>query len=280
MGNHLKITKDLVNSLIEEQFPQYQNLDIEAVKFSGIDNRTYRLGKEMLIRLPSAECYAPQVLKEQTWLPKLALHLSTTIPTPLHTGNPNNDYPWHWSIYKWIPGTSANQINLSADSLKQLAKDLAQFIRELHQAPTQGAPEGGQHNFHRGCHLSVYDEDTRRYIKQLQGIIDTQKALETWEIALSSCWEKAPIWVHGDMASGNLLIKDSRLNAVIDFGCMGTGDPACDLVISWTLLDSESRAIFQEEVGLDTETWNRARGWALWKDCFKRVSAQKGFKHQ
>lgn len=265
----IDITLQIAKELIAEQFPEYLELPIESVEFSGIDNRTFRLGDDMLMRLPSAKGYAAQVLKEQRWLPQLAGHLSTQIPKPLHAGKPSQGYPWNWSIYRWLPGTSLNQLKLSSDESEQLAKDLAIFIKELHNIPTEGAPKGGLHNYYRGCHLSVYDKDARRDIEKLNDIIDADKALALWEKTLSSKWAYKPIWVHGDIATGNILMQKKELTAVIDFGCMGIGDPACDLVIAWTFFDGKARRVFKDSIGLDSGTWSRARGWALWKANFE-----------
>ena len=244
MIRKININVTLVSNLIAEQFPQYSNLTIQPVEYSGIDNRTFRLGDDMLIRLPSAEAYAAQVSKEQTWLATLAPHLPVKIPQALHMGSPNQHYPWHWSIYQWLTGTSANQLILNDATLAMIAKDLAKFIKTLHTIPTQHAPEGGAHNYYRGCHPSVYDENARSDIENLRHIIDANKALNVWEKAMSSTWPSDLVWVHGDIASGNILILNDTLAAVIDFGCMAIGDPACDLVIAWTFFTGEARKIF------------------------------------
>jgi aminoglycoside phosphotransferase (APT) family kinase protein len=269
-----EISLSLVNELVVEQFPQWAHLRITTIKFGGIDNKTYRLGDEMLIRLPSAEGYAGQVQKEQEWLPKIAPHLTTQIPEPIAMGISSKQYPWNWSIYKWIEGGSANTLHIDNHQLLEIAKKLAQFLRELQKIDTTGGPAGGLHNYYRGAHPSVYDVETRSAISKLQGLIDADKATAIWEKAINSKWHKQPVWIHGDVASGNILVNQGELAAVIDFGCMGIGDPACDLVIAWTLLKNESRKIFKEEVGLDTDTWDRARGWALWKASIELVSLQ------
>lgn len=236
---------------------------------SGVDNRVFRLGDEMLIRLPSASGYAAQVKKEQKWLPILAANLSIQIPSPVAMGGPSDAYPCNWSVYRWIEGKSANSLELKDQKLCQIAHDLASFLLELHSIETGGAPEAGLHNYYRGGSLSVYDSDTKKLINDLQTIIDKERALAVWQKALSKSWSRQPVWVHGDIASGNLLIDKGRLNAVIDFGCMGVGDPACDLVIAWTFFKDESRQIFMQKMNLDPDTWARARGWALWKACFE-----------
>ena len=255
-----KITLSLVSDLIAEQFSQWSNLSIESVAMSGIDNRTFRLGSEMLVRLPSAEGYVDQVKKEQKWLPVLSSNLSFRIPEPLAMGQPSKSYPWNWSIYRWIEGESANTLNINDLNLHSIASSSAEFLNELHQINVSGAPVGGLHNYYRGCPLAVYDAETRTLIHQLQELIPKNASTTVLEKALKSKWSKPSVWVHGDLASGNILVKNGLLAAIIDFGCMGVGDPACDLVIAWTFLMGESRRVFRSSLNLDADTWARARG--------------------
>lgn len=252
----------LVRRLIAEQFPQWAHMPIEPVIPNGWDNRTFRLGDEMLVRLPSAAGYVAQVEKEQRWLPQLAPHLPLPIPVPLAQGKPGVGYPWPWSIYRWLPGETAYAA-LVAD-LPALAADLAHFLTALQRIAAAGPP-AGEHSFYRGGPLVVYDAETRRALSALAGKIDTEAAAAVWEDALAARWHGPPVWVHGDIAAGNLLVQDGRLAAVIDFGCCAVGDPTCDLVIAWTFFDAESRAVFRTALDLDEGTWARARGWALWK---------------
>ncbi|WP_333024102.1 aminoglycoside phosphotransferase family protein [Wolbachia endosymbiont of Pentidionis agamae] len=260
-----QVTLPLVTELIEQQFPKWAHLHIRPVEFCGVDNRTFRLGKEMLIRLPSAENYALQVLKEQKLLKVLAPHLSLSIPEPLAMGQPSKNYPWNWSIYRWIEGKSANMLSIDDFNLRTIAVQLAQFLKELHKIDAEGGPNAGLHNYWRGGHVKIYDVETRSSIKELQGCVDTKTAIAVWERAISSKWDRSPVWVHGDLASSNIIVKEKCLTAIIDFGCMGMGDLACDLVIAWTFLRNESREIFRLNLCLDSDTWARARGWALWK---------------
>ncbi len=271
-SDKLEITLSLVTNLIAEQFPQWAHLPINPIELSGMDNQTFRLGSDMSIRLPSAQGYVAQVKKEQTWLPILAPHLSIPIPLPLAMGQPSKHYPWHWSVYRWIEGESANTLNLNETILQSLALALAKFLTELQRIDTKNAPLPGLHNYWRGAHPSVYDAEARSTIAKLSYLIDANKAISVWEKAISSKWSKQPVWIHGDFASGNLILKNQQLAAVIDFGCMGVGDPACDLVIAWTFLTKKSRKIFKEQVDLDSDTWARARGWALWKANFELVA--------
>ena len=257
------ITVSLVKQLISAQFPQWADLPIQPVAHSGWDNRTFHLGETMLVRLPSAEGYAAQVEKEQRWLPQLAPLLPLPIPVPLAMGVPAEDYPWHWSVYGWIEGENASSDHIA--DLPQFATDLAQFLLALHSIDTMGAPPPGAHNFYRGGSLSVYDTETQNALAALEKEIDTKAAMIVWETALGSVWNDAPVWVHGDVAEGNLLVMEGRLSAVIDFGCSCVGDPACDLVMAWTFFSGASREAFFAALPYDEGMWTRARGWALWK---------------
>lgn len=268
----MEITLSLVTDLIAEQFPQWAHLPIKPVTISGWDNRTFRLGEEMSVRLPSAESYAPQVQKEQKWLQLLAPHSSFIIPTPLAMGHPSTIYPWNWSIYRWIEGENMNMVFVDDLQLQLIASHLARFLNELHTIDIPGGPLAGPHNFYRGAHPSVYDTETRSAIAELSNLININAVTSIWEKAINSKWRKNPVWIHGDFAAGNILIQEGCLAAVIDFGCMAIGDPACDLVIAWTFLKNESRKVFKLHLDLDPDTWARARGWALWKALITLVS--------
>lgn len=262
-------TLELAYKLIKEQFPEYAHLPISEVEKQGHDNRTYRLGNDLLIRMPTAESYALKVPKEQQLLPQLAQYLNTPIPAPMKMGHSSVDYPFPFSIYKWLPGQSINLLTLSDQEKEQLAFDLATFLKELQDITGIPGPTPGQHNWWRGDHVSVYDSGAREQISKLAQIIDCKRALDLWEQACSTQWSKAPVWIHGDFAIGNMLIEHGKLSAIIDFGGIAVGDPACDLVIAWTYFSGSARDIFMKKMGLDADTWLRARAWALWKATFE-----------
>lgn len=259
----MDIDVSLVRRLISQQFPKWSGLPIKPVELSGWDNRTFRLGDNMTVRLPSHEAYEAQVKKEQQWLPRLASRLPVAIPTPLAMGTPSDEYPMHWSIYSWIDGENATVERIS--DLNHFAIELSQFLNALQQIDADGAPSFGAHNFYRGGPLNTYDRGTRNAIAHLASMIDTAEATAVWDSALQAVWSDSPVWIHGDMYPTNLLVKDGRLSAVIDFGCSAVGDPACDLTIAWTFFFGKSRETFRSNLQLDDETWARARGWALWK---------------
>lgn len=253
----------LVHRLIAKQFPQWADLPIKPVAVGGWDNRTFHLGEQMLVRLPSAEEYVMKVEKEQLWLPKLAPLLPLSIPTPLAMGEPGEEYPWRWSIYRWIEGETASIEHIV--DLSQFATALAEFLSALQRIDTTGGPKSGPHNFYRGGPLSTYDAETRQAILILGDKIDTELVTTIWDTALASTWTAPPVWVHGDISAGNLLVQKGKLSAVIDFGGLGIGDPACDLAMTWTFFKGESRKAFRAALPLDDDTWARGCGWTLWK---------------
>ncbi|MHB1683868.1 MAG: aminoglycoside phosphotransferase family protein [Bacilli bacterium] len=259
----MDINVSLVGQLVSAQFPQWAHLPIKPVEFGGWDNRTFHLGEDMTVRLPSAEAYAAQVEKEHRWLPRLAPLLPLDIPVPLAMGVPADGYLWHWSIYQWLDGENATIERIA--SLHEFAVMLAQFLVALQRIDPAGGPPPGRHNFFRGGPLAIYDVETREAIASLDGRIDSDAVTAVWEAALKATWDGPPVWIHGDVAAANLLVKRGRLSAVIDFGCSGVGDPACDLTMAWTLFSGESREAFCAGLPMDDATWARGRGWALWK---------------
>ena len=263
VDSKVNIDADLVRRLVDTQFPQWRHLPVSPVEFGGWDNRTFHLGDEMTVRLPSAAHYSLQVEKEHRWLPRLAPLLPLPIPVPLAMGVPADDYPWHWSVYSWIEGETAKRERIA--DLSQFAADLAGFLVALKRVDPTGGPAPGQHNFFRGGPLAVYDGETRRAITALGNRIDASLVSAVWEAALAANWRGPPVWFHGDVSWGNLLVEAGRLSAVIDFGTSGVGDPSCDLAIAWTLFEGESRQVFRTGLAIDDAAWARGRGWALWK---------------
>ncbi|MFB6396868.1 aminoglycoside phosphotransferase family protein [Polymorphospora sp. 2-325] len=253
----------LVRRLIAAQFPQWSDLPVVPVEVDGWDNRTYRLGDDMTVRLPTAAGYVPGVAKENEWLPRLAPALPVAVPPVLAMGEPGEGYPFPWSVRGWLPGETADRARI--DDIPQFAASVAGFVRALHRCDTTGGPAAGEHSFWRGATPAHYDDQTRRCLTALAGHVDTARAAAVWEAAVTSRFDAVPVWFHGDIAPGNLLVADGKLAAVIDFGTSGVGDPACDLVIAWTMFAGDSREAFRAVVDLDDGTWARARGWALWK---------------
>jgi len=253
----------LVRGLIDAQFPEWSDLPIRPVEFGGWDNKTFHLGEGMTVRLPSAEGYVPQVEKEHRWLPELATQLPLPIPVPLARGTPSAQYPWPWSVYQWLEGETAGVGRISDLSL--FATSLGEFLVALQQIDPANAPVYGAHSAYRGGPLTTYDSETRQAIEILDGMIEAEVVTAIWETAVASTWDRPPVWIHGDIAPGNLLVKQGRLSGVIDFGCSAIGDPACDLAIAWTFFSGESRKAFRAALPLDDATWARGRGWALWK---------------
>jgi len=252
----------LARRLVASQFPQWRELPLTAIA-GGWDNRTFRLGDELVLRLPSSAEYVPQVHKEHAWLPHLAPRLPVEIPSPVAMGRPAESYPWPWSVYRWIEGDTPDRV-IDMD-LCALAVDVARFLDALRAVDANDGPEPGPHNFHRGGALSSYEAETRRALAMLEARIDAHAGMAIWDAAVGTSWQQPPVWVHGDVSPGNLLLRDRRLAAVIDFGSLAVGDPACDLAIAWTFFTREARSAFRENLRLDDATWARGRAWALWK---------------
>ena len=265
-----EITGELVSRLVAAQFPEYAAMPVTRVEPGGVDNRTFRLGDELSVRLPSAEGYVASVAKEQRWLPELAPRLPVPIPVPVAAGVPGEGYPWPWSINRWLDGETL--LEHRHTDREGLARDIAAFIRALHTVDATDGPAAGPHSFYRGAPPAFYDAETLAAIETLGDRIDGGAARRVWRTALESQWTAPPVWFHGDIAHGNLLLRDGRLAAVIDFGTSGVGDPACDLVIAWTYFEGDERQLLRDEVGLDDDTWRRARGWALWKALITEVA--------
>ena len=261
-ANEVETDVPLVQRLLAAQFPQWADLPIERIASAGTDHAIYRLGDDMSVRLPRIAWATGQVEKERRWLPKLAPHLPLAIPVPLATGEPDEDYPWQWSVAPWLEGSDATREHLR--DLEEAAIDLAAFLNALQRIDTTGAPRPGRHNFFRGVPLAVRDDQIRQAIPAWDGLVDVGAVTAAWEAALDApVWDGPPVWIHGDLLPGNILAAGGRLSAVIDFGCLGVGDPAAELAVAWTLFSGESRDVFRAALGVDDATWARGRGWAL-----------------
>jgi aminoglycoside phosphotransferase (APT) family kinase protein len=247
----------LVRRLLARQFPRWADLPLAPVASAGTDNALYRLGSNLVVRLPRIHWAVDDVHKEQRWLPILAPLLPVAIPTPVALGGPAEGYPWSWSVYEWLDG--APPVVGAIPDPAALAADLAHFVRTLQSIDPAGGPPAG-----RGIPLANRDDQTRAAVAALGDLIDGDAAAAVWKSALAAePWTAPPVWLHADLAPGNLLLRNGRLGAVIDFGALGIGDPACDLIVAWNLLPAEVRAEFRRALSVDDATWQRGRGWAL-----------------
>jgi aminoglycoside phosphotransferase (APT) family kinase protein len=255
-AGQVDIDEALVARLVAAQFPHLGDLAVNAVPSMGTVNAIYRLGDHLCARFPRVSSWADDLQKELTWLPKLAPSLPLRIPKPLAQGQPTNDYPFFWTIYRWIAGQPYRD-DLVHDE-RQAAANLAQFVLELRRIDPTGAPRGGRKPLHE------LDAVTRAAIESSRGVIDTQAAAAAWEKALEApIWDGAPTWIHGDLLRPNLLVDRGRLHAVIDFGGVGVGDGAADVIAAWSVFGQPVRAAFRAALDVDDGTWNRARGYAL-----------------
>jgi aminoglycoside phosphotransferase (APT) family kinase protein len=264
-----EIDERLARRLVDRQFPRRADLPIRPVDVDGWDNRTFRLGDELTVRLPSGDWYAHQVEKEQRWLPVLAPRLPLPIPAPVAQGEPDGDYPYPWSVYRWLDGDLASRAPIA--DMTAFAAALAGFLRALGRVDATGGPAPGEHNFFRGAPVRTYEAEALEAVETLGAEVPRDALLRVWEDATRTTWDRDPVWFHGDVATGNLLVRDGRLGAVLDFGSSGVGDPACDVVIAFTFLSGASRDRFRADLGVDAGTWSRGRGWCLWKAAISLV---------
>jgi len=253
---------DLVRRLLAEQFPQWADFPIQPVRPLGTDNANYRLGEEMVVRLPRRVRTVETLEKERLWLPRLAPQLPLAVPIPLAEGMPAEGYPFVWSVYSWLTGENATAERIC--DVGQLANDLARFVAALQRIDSADGPRPGRHNFFRGEPLTRRDKATRTAIASLSSTIDVDLVTAAWEGAMSAPeWQRTPVWIHGDLDSRNLLAERGRLCGVIDFGSLGVGDPACEVMVAWKVLPADMRDIFRTALSVDDATWTRSRGWAL-----------------
>ena len=253
----VNIDAELVGRLVATQFPQLSDLPISAFQSTGTVNAIYRIGDQLYARLPRVEKWAEDLDREWHWLPKLAPRLSLRVPEPVGRGHPASAYPFSWAIYGWIDGRSyADEL---VDDEHQAAKDLAQFVVELRRIdPDVGAPCGGRKP------LRELDAVTRAAIESARGVIDSDAAAAAWERALEApAWSGTPVWIHTDLLRPNVLVDNGRLCAVIDFGGVGVGDPAADVIAAWSVFSRTGRGSFRDGLDVDDGTWNRASGFAL-----------------
>ncbi len=256
--DEIDVSLALVERLVAAQFPDWADLELEVLLPWGTDNALFRLGDDKLVRLPRTERVVGQVEKDVRWLARLAPRLPVAIPEVLATGAPSADYAWTWGVYRWLEGES-----LPADRLGEAAQtsdDLARFLTALRRIDPAGAPPPRS----RGVPLAARDEAVRRALADLGDRVDIAAAGEIWEATLRAPeWHGPPAWIHGDLMPGNLIVRDGRLSAVIDWSLVCVGDPACDLMVAWMFLGAESRPQLRTALDVDEAGWMRGRGWAL-----------------
>lgn len=254
--NEFDVNLSLARDLINEQFPQFSMLPITPVNTVGTVNHVYRLGQELYIRLPRVKEWA-DIEKEWYWISYLAPRLSLKIPEPIALGKPTASYPVNWGIYKWIEGNNYSEELIHDET--EAAKDLADFVNELHSldVPTD-APKAGR------LPLLELNQKTLESIYDAGDLLEKDRVLAAWEDACkASVWNGKPVWIHADLLRPNLLVHSGRLAAIIDFGGVGIGDPAFDLIPAWTIFNSQGRKVFRNSIHADKDTWLRARGYAL-----------------
>ncbi|MGJ5761258.1 aminoglycoside phosphotransferase family protein [Streptomyces galbus] len=255
--DEIDLDAGLVRRLVAAQFPHWASLPVARVTSSGTENAMFRLGDDKVVRLPRHPGAVDGVARERHWLARLGPLLPVPTPAPLALGEPGEGFPWPWCVYRWLDGR--NPVAGALERPEELAADLGAFVAALRRLDPGGGPAN-----HRGVPLAQRDGDTRAALEQLAGRVDTDAVTARWEEALRAPGHTgAPVWAHADLSPGNVLVAGGRLAAVLDFGCVGVGDPAVDLIAAWNLLPASARGTFRAAVGADDAEWARGRGWAL-----------------
>jgi aminoglycoside phosphotransferase (APT) family kinase protein len=260
--DEVDVNDGLVRRLLAAQMPQLAGLTLTIVEPWGTDNAIWRLGDELVVRLPRIHWAAGQIDREAEWLPRLAPYLPVAVPEPVAIGEPADEYPYRWAVHRWIAGEGAALDRV--DDPVSFALDLTEFISKLQTAPTEGAPPAAN----RARALGEYDESTRSAIERASDLIDAAAAVAVWEEALAAPPYDGPaVWVQGDI-EGNCLVRDGRLCALVDWGSACIGDPAVDVQVVWSpLFTDDSRAAFLEALDVDDATLARSRGAAVNQAC-------------
>jgi aminoglycoside phosphotransferase (APT) family kinase protein len=254
--DEVDIDAGLVGRPVAEQFPHLADLPITEVRSTGTVNAIYRLGDRLCARLPRVAEWAPDLDREWRWLPELAPRLPLRVPEPVGRGRPGGSYPFSWTISGWIDGQP--YADGLVDDERRAAEDLARFVVDLRRIDPVGAPRGGRRP------LRELDAVTREVIESARGVIDGDAAVAAWERALRApAWAGSPVWIHSDLLRPNVLVRDGRVCAVIDFGGVGVGDLAADVIAAWSVFGRAGRGVFRAALEVDDGTWERARGFAL-----------------
>jgi aminoglycoside phosphotransferase (APT) family kinase protein len=251
--DELEIGEALVRRLLVEQFRVWAKLPLRRIEPSGTDNAVFRLGDELSVRLPRRDGPTEPGSRELEWLPRLAPELPVEIPVPRAQGRPGDGYPWFWEIHSWLEGETVPIEEIDA---MQAARDLAGLVRAL-----QGIEPGVEAPPGRGVALAERDSTLRDWLERIDC---DPHVTAVWERALSAApWDGPPVWHHGDLDVRNWLVRDGRISGVIDWGLVGVGDPACDVMVAWKLHSLHARDAFRAALPTDDATWERARGWAV-----------------
>ena len=253
--DELAIDAALVRRLLAQQLPDLAGRPLRLVG-RGTVNAMYRLGDDLAVRLPRTAAWSGDLERERVWLPRLGERISLRVPEPVAEGRPTEEYPLPWAVYRWVDGDQYDD-GLVDDEMAA-ADDLARFVRELRAGPVDGAPPTGRRP------LAELDAATRAAIVDAGDLLDTSAVLAAWDRALEApVFSGGKVWIHTDLLRPNLLVRDGRLAAVIDFGAVGVGDPAADIIPAWTVFGAGGRGRYREALDVDDATWERSRGYAL-----------------
>ena len=254
------INAALVQQLLHQQAPAWADQSLTLVDSAGTDHVLYKLGADTVVRLPRIGWADDQAARESAWLPIIAPFLPVAVPQPVFLGTPTNAYPWHWSIYRWLPGDDA--LASPPTDERATAHTVASIVAGMRRVPITG----GLHRGSRAGTLQSRHDDTCGALRALtpMGLIDTSQAALLWQRWVAEpVTNDAAVWLHSDIHSGNLLVVDGNISALIDFGGLTLGDPAVDLTVAWSMLSEQARTVFADQLAVDPAQWRRGQAWAL-----------------
>jgi aminoglycoside phosphotransferase (APT) family kinase protein len=272
--DEFRIDVRLVRALVDRALPEFASLPLSPLVASGSSNAIFRLGDELLVRLPRQPGGSGTIEKEARWLPRIGPLLPVRVPEVVAVGEPDLGYPERWSVVEWLDGDVPTVVDSVSDAARTrcaLARDLATVVNALQDIDVPAsALADPELSWYRGAPLRTRDTATRRDVEACRAIsdldLDLDAALRVWEEAMALPGidqVSSTRWYHGDLLAENLLVRDGRLTAVLDFGGLAVGDPTVDLIVAWDVLDAASREVFRRVVGADEQSWLRGRAWAL-----------------
>lgn len=262
-ADEIAIDAALVRTLIAAQFPAWSARSLDPVSEMGTDNALFRLGDDLVVRLPRIARAALTLSKECRWLGSLAPHLPVPIPVAMGVGVSSPRFPHPWAVYRWLDGERATPERIADEGAFAMA--LADFIAALQAISVDGGPAPGSHNFWRGGAIAGMEDGwLREKIVKLDPSLDLPGMLSVWDEGKRAApWARPAVWIHGDLDRQNLLVAHGKLSAVIDFGGLGVGDPSCDVAVVWKAFSEQGRGIFRKRLGVDDATWARSRAFII-----------------
>ena len=256
--DQVDVGAELVRRLVAGQFPRWRDEPVRALDGPGTVNAVFRLGERFVVRLPLTPGAAGLVRREVEAARELLGVTRFPVPEPVALGAPGEGYPFEWSVFTWLPGTTADEVDVAHGV--ELARDLAGFVRDVRSLPLHGRRFAGPG---RGGDLHAHDAWMAECFERSEDLLDVPRLRALWSGFRRLPHVSADVVVHGDLVPGNVLVAAGRLAGVLDVGGLAPADPALDLVVGWHLFEDPEREGFRAAVGSDELAWVRSQAWAF-----------------